>query len=131
MRWAYCTIWRTPRPDGASYSRCSRRLVSCASVSTAKLHGAMSYRLARSSRRAAIVLPSNAYGRCARRSFVISVGRWCSIATIFSSASGCRDLLFNVMEHRFTIQEIASFLKEHGLVFHGFELDGAAIEKFQ
>jgi SAM-dependent methyltransferase len=49
----------------------------------------------------------------------------------FYSASGCRDLLFNVMEHRFTIPEIASFLKEHGLVFHGFELDGAVIEKFQ
>jgi 2-polyprenyl-3-methyl-5-hydroxy-6-metoxy-1,4-benzoquinol methylase len=49
----------------------------------------------------------------------------------FYSASGCRDLLFNVMEHRFTIPEIASFLKEQGLVFHGFELDGAVIEKFQ
>jgi SAM-dependent methyltransferase len=49
----------------------------------------------------------------------------------FYSASGCRDLLFNVMEHRFTIPEIASFLKEHDLVFHGFELDGAVIEKFQ
>jgi SAM-dependent methyltransferase len=49
----------------------------------------------------------------------------------FYTASGCRDLLFNVMEHRFTIPEIASFLKEQELVFHGFELDGAAIEKFQ
>jgi 2-polyprenyl-3-methyl-5-hydroxy-6-metoxy-1,4-benzoquinol methylase len=49
----------------------------------------------------------------------------------FYSASGCRDLLFNVMEHRFTIPEIASFLKEHGLVFHGFELDATIIEKFQ
>jgi len=35
------------------------------------------------------------------------------------------------MEHRFTIQEIASFLKEQRLVFHGFGLDGAVIEKFQ
>jgi SAM-dependent methyltransferase len=49
----------------------------------------------------------------------------------FYSASGCRDLLFNVMEHRFTISEIASFLKEHELVFHGFELDAAVIERFQ
>jgi hypothetical protein len=40
-------------------------------------------------------------------------------------------LLFNVMEHRFSIQEIASFLKEHGLVFHGFELDAAVVERFQ
>jgi hypothetical protein len=35
------------------------------------------------------------------------------------------------MEHRFTIPEIGSFLKEHGLVFHGFELDTSVIEKFQ
>jgi SAM-dependent methyltransferase len=49
----------------------------------------------------------------------------------FYTASGCRDLLFNVMEHRFTIPEIASFLKEQELVFHGFELDGAVIEQFQ
>jgi hypothetical protein len=49
----------------------------------------------------------------------------------FYSTSGCRDLLFNVMEHRFTIPRIAWFLKEHGLVFHGFELDAAVIEKFQ
>jgi SAM-dependent methyltransferase len=49
----------------------------------------------------------------------------------FYSASGCRDLLFNVAEHRFTISEIASFLKEHELVFHGFELEVAVIKKFQ
>jgi SAM-dependent methyltransferase len=49
----------------------------------------------------------------------------------FYCTSGCRDLLFNVVEHRFTIPEIASFLKEHGLVFHGFELDATIIEKFQ
>jgi hypothetical protein len=35
------------------------------------------------------------------------------------------------MERRFTIQEIASFLKEHGLEFHGFELDAAIVERFQ
>jgi hypothetical protein len=35
------------------------------------------------------------------------------------------------MEHRFAIPEIASFLKEHELVFHGFELDAPVIEKFQ
>ena len=69
----------------------------------------------------------------ALRQKVIRDQRWEMVlnSNDFYSASGCRDLLFNVMEHRFTIQEIASFLKEHGLVFHGFELDGAAIEKFQ
>ena len=39
----------------------------------------------------------------------------------FYSMSGCRDLLFNVMEHRFTIPRIAGFLKENGLSFLGFE----------
>ncbi len=49
----------------------------------------------------------------------------------FYSMSGCRDLLFNVMEHRFTIPEIAAFLNQHGLMFHGFELDPAIIERFR
>jgi SAM-dependent methyltransferase len=50
----------------------------------------------------------------------------------FYSMSGCRDLLFNVMEHRFTIPEIAAFLDENGLSFLGFEPfdDPTVIEKF-
>ena len=39
----------------------------------------------------------------------------------FYSMSGCRDLLFNVMEHRFTIPEIAAFLTDNDLSFLGFE----------
>jgi 2-polyprenyl-3-methyl-5-hydroxy-6-metoxy-1,4-benzoquinol methylase len=67
------------------------------------------------------------------RQKIIREQRWGMVLNSgdFYSASGCRDLLFNVMEHRFTIPEIASFLKEQGLIFHGFELDGAVIEKFQ
>jgi 2-polyprenyl-3-methyl-5-hydroxy-6-metoxy-1,4-benzoquinol methylase/tetratricopeptide (TPR) repeat protein len=38
----------------------------------------------------------------------------------FYSMSGCRDLLFNVMEHCFTIPQIAAFLGENGLSFLGF-----------
>jgi hypothetical protein len=51
----------------------------------------------------------------------------------FYSMSGCRDLLFNVMEHRFTIPEIAAFLQENDLSFLGFELfeDRSVIGKFQ
>jgi SAM-dependent methyltransferase len=49
----------------------------------------------------------------------------------FYSTSGCRDLLFNLMEHRFTIPEIARFLDEQGLSFLGFELDNSIIRKFQ
>ncbi|PAY07329.1 hypothetical protein CK489_16210 [Bradyrhizobium sp. UFLA03-84] len=51
----------------------------------------------------------------------------------FYSMSGCRDLLFNVMEHRLTIPEIAAFLNDHGLTFQGFEPfdDPAVLEKFR
>jgi SAM-dependent methyltransferase len=40
----------------------------------------------------------------------------------FFDTSGCRDLLFNVMEHRFTIAQIKAFLTENVLTFLGFEL---------
>jgi 2-polyprenyl-3-methyl-5-hydroxy-6-metoxy-1,4-benzoquinol methylase len=59
--------------------------------------------------------------------------RWETILTTvdFYSMSGCRDMLFNVMEHRFTIAEIAAFLGEQRLSFLGFELDAKTVEKFQ
>ena len=41
----------------------------------------------------------------------------------FFSTSDCRDLLFHVQEHRLTLGQIESFLKEFGLDFIGFELD--------
>jgi SAM-dependent methyltransferase len=49
----------------------------------------------------------------------------------FYSMSGCRDMLFNVMEHRFSIPQIAAFLNANELLFLGFELDAKTIEKFQ
>lgn len=45
--------------------------------------------------------------------------------TDFFSLSECRDLLFHVQEHRFTIPQIAEALDELGLEFVGFELDDA------
>jgi tetratricopeptide (TPR) repeat protein/2-polyprenyl-3-methyl-5-hydroxy-6-metoxy-1,4-benzoquinol methylase len=39
----------------------------------------------------------------------------------FYSLSMCRDLLFHVQEHRFTLPKIETALKELGLVFIGFE----------
>jgi SAM-dependent methyltransferase/tetratricopeptide (TPR) repeat protein len=50
----------------------------------------------------------------------------------FYHISGCRDLLFNVMEHRFTIPEIAAFLNDNDLSFLGFDPfdDPAVIEQF-
>lgn len=48
----------------------------------------------------------------------------------FYSTSGCRDLFFNVMEHRFAIAEIDAFLRENALEFHGFEVDAATSAEF-
>lgn len=39
----------------------------------------------------------------------------------FFSMSECRDLLFHVQEHQFTIPQIAAFLAEAGFTFIGFE----------
>ena len=49
----------------------------------------------------------------------------------FYSTSGCRDMFFNVMEHRLTIPDIGSFLDEAGFSFLGFELDPKIIEQFR
>jgi 2-polyprenyl-3-methyl-5-hydroxy-6-metoxy-1,4-benzoquinol methylase len=49
----------------------------------------------------------------------------------FYSVSGCRDLFFNVMEHTFTIPDVAALLAEYGLSFLGFELDDDTLDKFR
>jgi 2-polyprenyl-3-methyl-5-hydroxy-6-metoxy-1,4-benzoquinol methylase/Flp pilus assembly protein TadD len=51
-------------------------------------------------------------------------------ATDFFSTSECRDLLFHVQEHRFTIPQIASFLSEQNLRFLGFELDPRVVRRY-
>jgi hypothetical protein len=44
--------------------------------------------------------------------------------------SECRDLLFHVQEHQFTIPQIAAFLAETGFTFVGFEtLEHAAYRR--
>jgi len=71
--------------------------------------------------------------RC-RQEIIRDPGHWKMLlgSPDFYSTSGCRDLLFNVMEHRFTIPEIAAFLKDNGLSFLGFEPfdDPTVLEKF-
>jgi SAM-dependent methyltransferase len=71
--------------------------------------------------------------RC-RQDMIREAERWKSVIGMrdFYSMSGCRDLLFNVMEHRFTIPEIAAFLSNNDLSFLGFEPfdDPTVIEKF-
>jgi tetratricopeptide (TPR) repeat protein/2-polyprenyl-3-methyl-5-hydroxy-6-metoxy-1,4-benzoquinol methylase len=46
----------------------------------------------------------------------------------FYSLSTCRDLLFHVQEHRFTLPEIETALKELGLAFIGFELQDLQVQ---
>jgi ubiquinone/menaquinone biosynthesis C-methylase UbiE len=59
--------------------------------------------------------------------------RWTGVieTSDFYSMSGCRDLLFNVMEHRFTITQIKAFLNEQRLSFQGFEVNPWVLDKFQ
>jgi len=49
----------------------------------------------------------------------------------FYSVSTCRDLLFHVQEHRFTLLEIDSALQELGLEFLGFETHPVAHRRFR
>jgi SAM-dependent methyltransferase/tetratricopeptide (TPR) repeat protein len=71
--------------------------------------------------------------RC-RQDIVREAEHWKRLIAMrdFYSISGCRDLLFNVMEHRFTIPEIAAFLNDNDLSFFGFEPfeDPSVLEKF-
>ncbi len=59
--------------------------------------------------------------RCRRELLDTPMKSVASYADYFS-ISECRDLLFHVQEHQLMIAEIASFLREHGLNFLGFEL---------
>jgi SAM-dependent methyltransferase len=51
-------------------------------------------------------------------------------STDFFNMSGCRDLLFHVQEHDFTIPQLAGFLAESGLAFVGFDLDHLSSQKY-
>jgi hypothetical protein len=49
----------------------------------------------------------------------------------FFSISGCRDLLFHVQEHRFTIPRIKEFLDSERLEFLGFEMHAGALQDYR
>lgn len=51
--------------------------------------------------------------------------------TDFFSTSACRDLLFHVQEHCFTLDEISSFIREEQLEFIGFDLDPQIIQTYR
>ncbi len=60
--------------------------------------------------------------------------RWQKLLTMstdFYSMSGCRDLLFHVMEHRYAIPQIAQILKAHNLSLIDFQIDPVFIEQFR
>jgi 2-polyprenyl-3-methyl-5-hydroxy-6-metoxy-1,4-benzoquinol methylase len=49
----------------------------------------------------------------------------------FFSTSPCRDLLFHVQEHQFTLPEVDIFLRENRLVFLGFDLPSGVLQNFR
>ena len=49
----------------------------------------------------------------------------------FYSLSECRDLLFHVQEHRFTLPQIENALKKLGLIFIGFDCDTQIENQFK
>jgi SAM-dependent methyltransferase len=49
----------------------------------------------------------------------------------FFTMSDCRDMLFHVMEHQFTIPQIKAFIVEERLSFLGFDIDQENLARFQ
>jgi SAM-dependent methyltransferase/TPR repeat protein len=49
----------------------------------------------------------------------------------FFTMSDCRDMLFHVMEHQFTIAQIKAFIADQRLSFLGFDIDPDNLARFQ
>jgi SAM-dependent methyltransferase/tetratricopeptide (TPR) repeat protein len=49
----------------------------------------------------------------------------------FFTMSDCRDMLFHVMEHQFTIAQIKTFIADQRLSFLGFDIDPENLARFQ
>jgi SAM-dependent methyltransferase len=60
-----------------------------------------------------------------------SLLRQVATASDFFATSECRDLLFHVQEHRFTLPAIDAFLKENDLNFLGFMGEGWRLQDYQ
>jgi 2-polyprenyl-3-methyl-5-hydroxy-6-metoxy-1,4-benzoquinol methylase len=58
---------------------------------------------------------------------------WKSVFTMidFFTTSECRDLLFHVQEHQFTLPQIAAFLDVSNLRFLGFNIGAKVLRKFR
>ena len=81
-------------------------------------------------------LGSDAASIRAFRQQVLSAAEGTALAEVallgrdFYSLSNCRDLLFHVQEHQFTLLQLASMLDELGLDFLGMEADPWSIEAY-
>ena len=49
----------------------------------------------------------------------------------FYTTSNCRDLLFHVQEHRFTLPQIKNFLADNGLELLGFSIDPDVLQRYR
>ncbi len=49
----------------------------------------------------------------------------------FFTMSDCRDMLFHVMEHQFTIAQLKAFIADQRLSFLGFDIDPENLARFQ
>jgi ubiquinone/menaquinone biosynthesis C-methylase UbiE len=56
--------------------------------------------------------------------------RWLADSGDFYSISDCRDLLFHVQEHRFTLPQIGQFLDDNALTLIGFDIDAAVRHRY-
>jgi 2-polyprenyl-3-methyl-5-hydroxy-6-metoxy-1,4-benzoquinol methylase len=56
--------------------------------------------------------------------------RQLTLSSDFYGMSECRDLLFHVQEHRFTLPQIKEMLSESGLDFIGFDLEPSVLKKY-
>jgi len=98
----------------ALYSEIARRSVAAARRLIADRGFAADPKGMRAARAAILALPSDDPARPVAGSID------------FYSLSGCRDLLFHVREHRYTLTRIAEMLGDLGLEFLGFEFEFAA-----
>jgi hypothetical protein len=57
--------------------------------------------------------------------------RYVTQSSDFFSTSACRDLLFHVQEHRFTLPQVKALLADFQLNFLGFEQDSFVLERYR
>ncbi len=73
--------------------------------------------------------------RCRQDLIALDEAARTKIATVFgadfNTMSNCRDLLFHVQEHHFTLPQIKAFLAENGLALLGFEHDPDTLHRYR